>query len=37
MEWMVNKEKKKSLVIYIFIDSEELGHLPTYPWGIRTS
>jgi len=26
---MVNKEKK-NLVIYIFIDSEGLGHLPTY-------
>jgi len=34
---MLNKKKKKSLVIYIFIDSERLGPLPTYPWGIRTS
>jgi len=33
---MVNKEKR-SLFIYIFIDSEGLGSLPTYPWGIRTS
>jgi len=33
---MVNKEIK-SLVIYIFIDSEGLGPLSTYPWGIRTS
>jgi len=33
----VIKKGKKDLVIYIFIDSEGLGPLPTYPWGIRTS
>jgi len=26
------------MILFTFIiDSERLGHLPTYPWGIRTS
>jgi len=33
----VNKEKKKDLLSTFFIDSEGLGPLPTYSWGIRTS
>jgi len=34
---MVNKEKKRSLLSTIFIDSEGPDPLPTYPWRIRTS
>jgi len=34
---IVIKKRKKNLVIYIFIDLEGLGHLPTYPWEIKTS
>jgi len=30
--------KKRKIPSYLHvIDSEGLGHLPTYPWGIRTS
>ena len=28
---MVNKEKKEAYLSTFFIDSEGLGHLPTYP------
>jgi len=34
---MVNKEKNEAYLSTFFIDSEGLGPLPTYPWGIRTS
>jgi len=33
----VIKRKERSLLSTFFIDSERLGPLPTYPWGIRTS
>jgi len=33
----VIERKEKGLLSTFFIDSEGLGHLPTYPWGIRTS
>jgi len=33
----VIKRKERSLLSTFFIDSEGLGHLSTYSWGIRTS
>jgi len=33
---VIKKRKKRPSYLH-FIDSEGLGHLPTYPWGIRTS
>jgi len=37
MELKVIKRNKETYFIYIFIDLEGLGPLPTYPWGIKTS
>jgi len=30
-------KEKESFLFTFFIDSEGLGHLPTYPWRIKTS
>jgi len=36
--WKIEiKEKKEAYYLHFFIDLEGQGHLPTYPWGIKTS